>query len=99
VRYDSSTVGSQCRVKFMTDGVLLREISSDLLLSKYSVVILDEAHERGINTDLLLGLISRSVELRRKGAGDASALGPLKLVIMSATLQVRRVRPGCAHLR
>ena len=103
VRYDAATVGSACRVKFMTDGVLLRELQSDLTLSRYSCLILDEAHERGVNTDLLLGLLSRVVLLRRSHAsqqatggqlaapGTAPA-GPLKLVIMSATLQVDSFR-------
>ena len=64
VRYDAMTVGAACRIKFMTDGVLLRELQSDLLLTRYSVVIIDEAHERGVNTDLLLGLLSRVVQVR-----------------------------------
>ena len=50
----------------MTDGVLAREIKSDFLLSQYSVIVLDEAHERTANTDLLVGLLSRVVSLRRK---------------------------------
>ena len=48
----------------VTDGILLREIQEDLLLRKYSVVIVDEAHERSVNTDILLGLLSRVVPLR-----------------------------------
>lgn len=83
----------------MTDGVLLREVGEDLLLSKYSAIVLDEAHERGINTDLLLGLLSRIVRLRADAtraataaAGQAPPLGPLKLIIMSATLQVDALR-------
>lgn len=64
IRYDASGVGEKTRVKFMTDGILLQEISSDLLLRKYSVVLLDEAHERNLNTDVLLGMLSRSIPLR-----------------------------------
>ncbi|CAG4932585.1 unnamed protein product [Colias eurytheme] len=70
------------KIKFMTDGVLLKEIQSDFLLSKYSVVIIDEAHERSVYTDILLGLLSRIVPLRRKRGS------PLRLIIMSATLRV-----------
>jgi ATP-dependent RNA helicase DHX37/DHR1 len=55
IRYESSTVCDKTAIKFMTDGILLKEISSDLLLRKYSAVILDEAHERNVNTDILLG--------------------------------------------
>ncbi len=50
----------------MTDGILLNEMMSDFLLNKYSVIILDEAHERKINTDLLLGLLSRVINIRLK---------------------------------
>jgi ATP-dependent RNA helicase DHX37/DHR1 len=55
IRFDSSTVGPDTRIKFMTDGILLKEVAQDLLLRKYRVVILDEAHERNMNTDVLLG--------------------------------------------
>ena len=56
IRFDSSTVGVDTKIKFMTDGILLKEVAQDLLLRKYRVVILDEAHERNINTDVLLGM-------------------------------------------
>ena len=75
-------VSPQTKIKFMTDGVLLREIEKDFLLSKYSVIILDEAHERSVFTDILIGLLSRIVPLRHKKNS------PLKLIIMSATLRV-----------
>ena len=63
VRHDASTVTSNTRIKFMTDGILLREIASDLLLREYSAIILDEAHERNVNTDVLLGMLSRCAYL------------------------------------
>ena len=50
----------------MTDGVLARELKEDFLLTKYSVIILDEAHERTSNTDVLIGLLSRIVPLRNR---------------------------------
>lgn len=100
VRYDSA-VSKATRMKFMTDGILLREIQSDFLLNKYSAIIIDEAHERSLNTDILLGLLSRIVPLRRKifnenkkqgtentNKDSASVESPLKLIIMSATLRV-----------
>ena len=50
----------------MTDGILLKAISSDFILSQYSVIVIDEAHERTLNTDILIGLLTRIVTLRRK---------------------------------
>ncbi|KAJ2644646.1 putative ATP-dependent RNA helicase DHR1 [Coemansia sp. RSA 1694] len=88
VRFDTN-VSDSTRVKFMTEGVLLRELASDLLLTKYSVVIADEAHERSLNTDILLGVLSRVVRLRHRLALESPTKHrPLKLVIMSATLRV-----------
>lgn len=59
VRHDASTVTTETCIKYMTDGILLREVTSDLLLRQYSAIILDEAHERNVNTDVLLGMLSR----------------------------------------
>ena len=84
IRFDSS-VKPETAIKFMTDGVLLRELSTDLTLSKYSVIIIDEAHERTINTDILIGILSRVVRLRNDAANQ---LPSLKLIIMSATLRI-----------
>ncbi len=50
----------------MTDGVLLRELATDFLLNKYSVIIIDEAHERSMNTDILIGVLSRVLKLREQ---------------------------------
>lgn len=89
IRYDSTTVTPKSVIKFMTDGILLREIQSDFLLSKYSIILLDEAHERNLNTDILVGLLSRIVKLRwKKSIEDPKTYRPLRLVIMSATLNV-----------
>lgn len=65
IRYDA-TVSPSTSIKFMTDGVLLRELAGDFLLSKYSVIIVDEAHERSINTDILIGVLSRVLKLREE---------------------------------
>ncbi len=86
-RYETSGLGKSTRVKFMTDGILLQEIQSDLLLRKYGAIVIDEAHERNLNTDVLLGLLSLALPMRRRAAEEGS-LPPLKLVIMSATLRV-----------
>jgi hypothetical protein len=89
-RYEVAGLGSKTHIKFMTDGILLQEIQSDLLLRKYSVVVLDEAHERGLNSDVLIGLLSAALPLRKEAAMEdgSSSLPPLKLIIMSATLRV-----------
>ncbi|ORE20349.1 P-loop containing nucleoside triphosphate hydrolase protein [Rhizopus microsporus] len=88
IRYDA-TVSDKTRIKFMTDGVLLREMSQDLLLTKYSVIIIDEAHERNINTDILIGVLSRVLKLRAQmSREDREKIKPLRVVIMSATLRV-----------
>jgi ATP-dependent RNA helicase DHX37/DHR1 len=78
----AGNVSDKTQIKFMTDGVLLRECQNDFLLKKYSVIIIDEAHERSVFSDILIGLLSRIVPLRSKKGN------PLKLVIMSATLRV-----------
>ena len=101
VRYDV-TSDKNTRIKFMTDGILLREIQSDFLLNRYSVIVIDEAHERTLNTDLLLGLLCRIVPLRKDlfEQGSHGVTSPLKVVIMSATLRVsdfvenQRMFPG-----
>jgi hypothetical protein len=66
VRYDRR-VGEGSAIRFLTDGVLLRQLQSDFLLSRYSVLLIDEAHERSLNTDLLLG--------GRRGAGPGAPGG------------------------
>ncbi|XP_043797209.1 probable ATP-dependent RNA helicase kurz isoform X1 [Apis laboriosa] len=81
IRFEGN-VTPETKIKFMTDGVLLKEIQNDFLLTKYSIIILDEAHERSVYTDILIGLLSRIVPLRNKRKNS------LKLVIMSATLRV-----------
>eukprot|EP00478_Filoreta_tenera_P001644 GABV01001677.1.p2 GENE.GABV01001677.1~~GABV01001677.1.p2 ORF type:complete len:211 (+),score=85.96 GABV01001677.1:152-784(+) len=84
IRYDSQ-VTPETKIKFMTDGILLKEIQEDFLLAKYSAILLDEAHERNLNTDVLIGLLSRIVPLRcdtaRKQQAKIDAgetLGPAK---------------------
>ncbi|CAD25996.1 possible PRE-mRNA SPLICING FACTOR (ATP-DEPENDENT RNA HELICASE) [Encephalitozoon cuniculi GB-M1] len=75
IRFDDMSSG-RTRLKYVTDGVLLREIKNDKHLKKYDVVIIDEAHERSVNIDILLGYL-KSILSERKD---------LRVVIMSATL-------------
>lgn len=81
----------------MTDGILLKEIEQDRLLKKYSVIVVDEAHERSLNSDILVSLLTRiaharcvlSHEERTKNMSATSyQYFPLRVIIMSATLRV-----------
>lgn len=75
VRFKDNT-SSLTKIKYMTDGMLLREALLDDTFQRYSVIILDEAHERSINTDVLFGIVKKAVEKRPS----------LKIVVTSATL-------------
>lgn len=87
IRFESS-VSNATAIKFMTDGILIREIANDFALLKYSAIIIDEAHERSVNTDILIGMVSRIVDLRKSMSTDDPNITPLKLIIMSATLRI-----------
>ena len=76
IRFEDVTSAST-RIKFMTDGLLLREALVDPLLSRYSVIMVDEAHERSLSTDILLGILKKIMKRRPE----------LRIVISSATLQ------------
>ncbi|KAK4862824.1 hypothetical protein LT330_002957 [Penicillium expansum] len=80
VRFDTSTSPST-RVKFLTEGMLLQEMLHDPNLTKYSAIVVDEVHERGINVDLTLGFLRNLVSGKKEGRGGV----PLKVVVMSAT--------------
>ncbi len=67
IRFEDCT-SSTTVIKYMTDGMLLREALLDEKLSQYSVIMLDEAHERTINTDVLFGLLKVRTILRRRSA-------------------------------
>ncbi|KAK5993486.1 putative ATP-dependent RNA helicase DHR1 [Cladobotryum mycophilum] len=87
IRFEGN-VDSKTAIKFMTDGVLLREVAQDITLRKYSAIIIDEAHERSVNTDILIGMLSRVIKLRTELAQEDPTVKPLKLIIMSATLRI-----------
>ncbi|KAG8222007.1 hypothetical protein J437_LFUL002768 [Ladona fulva] len=82
VRFEDVT-SSQTALKYMTDGMLLREALADNLLMSYSIVILDEAHERTIHTDVLFGIVKQAQSIRK-----AKMFTPLKIILMSATMDV-----------
>lgn len=63
VRFDDKT-SSDTQIKYVTDGTLLREALNDRLLLKYRCVILDEAHERTTNTDILFGIVKEAQKRR-----------------------------------
>lgn len=75
IRFENRTTPGT-RVKFMTDGILLAETQRDPMLRQYAVLIIDEAHERSLNIDFILGYLSRILKRRRD----------LKIIISSATL-------------
>ncbi|KAJ6177967.1 hypothetical protein N7519_008428, partial [Penicillium mononematosum] len=87
IRFES-TASKKTAIKFMTDGILLREIADDFALRKYSIILIDEAHERSVNTDILIGMVSRIVGLRKSLSKEDPSVKPLKVVIMSATLRI-----------
>ena len=87
IRFDSN-VSNGTAVKFMTDGILMRELSHDLLLRRYSVIVIDEAHERSVNTDILIGMLSKIIPARMRKSQFNPNPVPLKLVVMSATLNI-----------
>eukprot|EP00123_Amoebidium_parasiticum_P011338 comp20659_c0_seq1/m.26808 comp20659_c0_seq1/g.26808 ORF comp20659_c0_seq1/g.26808 comp20659_c0_seq1/m.26808 type:complete len:700 (-) comp20659_c0_seq1:147-2246(-) len=79
IRFEDCT-SQKTKIKYMTDGMLLREAMTDPLLERYSCIILDEAHERTLSTDILMGLLKEIARQRRD----------LKIVIMSATLDASK---------
>lgn len=79
IRFEDET-SAVTKIKFMTDGILLREALLDEDLEKYSCVIIDEAHERSLNTDVIMGMLKRLLSKRRD----------LKLIITSATINAAK---------
>ncbi|KAJ9560715.1 hypothetical protein OSB04_005875 [Centaurea solstitialis] len=113
IRFEDMT-STSTRIKYMTDGLLLREALLDPYLSRYSVIVVDEAHERTVQTDVLLGLLKDVQKKRSQTSSESNndhvkanngtlikeenngqaphlrrRLNPLKLIIMSASLDAR----------
>jgi ATP-dependent RNA helicase DHR2 len=80
VRFDKS-VSPGTKIKFLTEGMLLQEMLRDPLLKEYGAVIVDEAHERSVNVDLILGYLQNILTTEKRSK-------PLKVVVMSATADV-----------
>lgn len=80
IRFEDKTSHRKTRIKYMTEGILLREILEDPSLEQYSCIIMDEAHERSLITDVLLGLFRNLLRRRRD----------LKLIVTSATMNADR---------
>ena len=76
IRFEDLTSAKTC-IKFLTDGLLLREALADPLLSRYSVIMVDEAHERSLSSDVLLGVLKKIMKRRPE----------LRIIVSSATIQ------------
>ncbi|XP_002972242.2 probable pre-mRNA-splicing factor ATP-dependent RNA helicase DEAH9 [Selaginella moellendorffii] len=81
IRFEDITTPGVTKIKYVTDGVLVKEMMEDPLLTKYSVIMIDEAHERSIATDIVLGLLKKIQRKRPE----------LRLIVSSATLQAKSV--------
>ena len=79
VRFDDKT-SKNTLIKYVTDGLLLKEATTDHTLKKYQIIIIDEAHERTLSTDILFGFLKELMEKRKE----------LKLIIMSATFDIEK---------
>ncbi|KIX10636.1 uncharacterized protein Z518_01720 [Rhinocladiella mackenziei CBS 650.93] len=79
IRFEDVT-SARTKIKFLTDGMLLREALVDPLLSRYSVIMVDEAHERSLSSDILLGLLKKIKKRRPE----------LRIIVSSATLEAER---------
>ncbi|KAG1692968.1 putative ATP-dependent RNA helicase DHX35 [Nymphon striatum] len=82
IRFDDCFSPEKTRIKFLTEGIMIREMMSDPLLSHYSVIMVDEAHERSLYTDILLGLLKKVLKKRPD----------LRVIVSSATLEAEQMK-------
>lgn len=87
VRFDAK-VSKYTKIRYVTDGMLLREFILDPLLSRYTTVIVDEAHERTLTSDLVLGLLKKLLKVRNSRLKNEH--DRFRVVVMSATLDAQR---------
>lgn len=82
IRFEDCYTPNITKIKFVTDGLLIRELMQNPLLPQYSVIILDEVHERNVNTDIVVGLLKK-VMMKRED---------LKLIVCSATVDAEEIK-------
>ncbi|OXA52772.1 putative ATP-dependent RNA helicase DHX35 [Folsomia candida] len=82
IRFDEKFNPKTTKVKYLTEGLLIREMMSDPLLRQYSVIMLDEVHERTVNSDILMGLLRKILKARKD----------LKLIVSSATVDAEELK-------
>merc|ERR1719264_1595969 len=82
IRFDENFSREYTKIKFVTEGILIREMMGDPLLSNYSVIMLDEVHERTVEVDIIMGLIKRVLRKR----------SDLRVIISSATVDAEYIR-------
>ena len=82
IRFEDCFLPGVTRAKFVTDGLLIREMMQNPMLPQYSVIIVDEVHERNVNTDIILGLLKKIMKKRED----------LKIIVCSATVDAEELK-------
>ena len=88
VRFDEKT-SEDTRIKFLTDGMLLREAQSDPTLKRYGCIILDEAHERTVQTDILFGIVKKAQKIRMFKSGMKKLKGMFMKMLIHTLVYIR----------